>query len=108
MAQANMVLKLGGLEEEGSCEDGSVTRVGCSGVFMGVGMRFHNLGKVGQRLVGCPMVLHKVHGGGMRCGQGMEGSLFLHVPRWLVAVPPVPEVVCPIVVLLPQTMALVA
>jgi hypothetical protein len=107
MVQACLVLKLGGLEEEGSGEAGSATGVGSSGVLMGFGMRFHNSGKAGKRLVGCPMVLHKAHGGGMWGGEGREGSLFLCVPHWLVVVPPIPEVVCPVVVMLPPTVGLV-
>jgi len=46
------------------------------------------------------MVLHKVHGDGMCGGEGREGSLCLCVHHWLVAVPPVPKVVCPVVVIL--------
>jgi hypothetical protein len=46
---------------------------------MGFGMRFRNSGKVGQRLVGCPTVLHNAHGGGMRGEERREGSLFLRV-----------------------------
>jgi hypothetical protein len=93
MVQACLVLKLGGLEEEGSGEAGGVTGVGSSGVLMGFGMRFVTRVKWGKILVGCPMVLHNAHGGGMWGGEGREGSLFLCVPHWFVAVPPVPEVV---------------
>jgi hypothetical protein len=46
--QACLVLKLGGLEEEGSGEASGATGVGSSGVLMGFGMRFHNSGKVGK------------------------------------------------------------
>ena len=47
-----LVLKLGGFEAEGSGEVGGAIMVGSSGVFMDAGMRFHNLSKVGHRLVG--------------------------------------------------------
>jgi hypothetical protein len=95
------------LEAEGSGEASSDTGVGRSGVFMVVGMRFHNLGKAGQRMVGFPMVFHKVHGGGMWGGEGMWVSLFLCVPCCLVVVPLVPEVVFLVMVMLPPTMGLV-
>jgi len=75
-----LVLKLGGLEEEGYGEASSATGVGSSSGLMGFGMRFYKSGKVGQRLVGCPTVLHKAHGGGMQGGEGREGSFFLCLP----------------------------
>jgi hypothetical protein len=70
MAQTCLVLKLVSLEEEGSEEAGRETCVGSSSVLIGFGMRFYNLGKAGQRLVECPMVLHNAHGGGMWGGEG--------------------------------------
>jgi hypothetical protein len=60
-----------------------VTGVDSSGVLMGFRMRFHNSGKARKRLVGFPMVLHNVHGGGMWGGEGREGS-FVFVSSTLV------------------------
>jgi hypothetical protein len=72
-----LVLKLGGLEEEGSGEASGVTGVGSRDTLMCFGMRFCNLGKVGQRLVGCPTMLHNAHGGGMHGGEVGERFLIL-------------------------------
>ena len=102
--QACLVLKLGGLEEEVSWEAGGAAGVGSSGVLIGFGMRFLISGKLRKRLVGFPTMFHNAHGGGMRGGEGREGSLFLCVSHYYVAVPPILEVVSPVVVILPPTM----
>jgi hypothetical protein len=65
MAQACLVLKLEVWRKKVLGRPVGLLGVGSSGVLMGFGMRFCNSGKEGQILVGCPTVLHNVHGGGM-------------------------------------------
>jgi hypothetical protein len=82
------VLFLGTLsfEEDGFVIADAMTDVGNNGVVMWIRMRFHNSSKVGKTLVGCPIVGHSVHGGGM-CGHGGRVGSF-HGPRWLETLPP--------------------
>jgi hypothetical protein len=91
------------LEEEGSGEAGGATGVGSSGALMGFGMRFPNSGKVGKILVGCPTVVHNVHGGGMHGVEGGRGSFFFHVSCWVVVFPLWCVVGFSMVVLVPPT-----
>jgi hypothetical protein len=64
-----------------------MTSVGNNGSIMSLKMRFCNLGKERQILVGCPTLVHNVYGGGMCGGEGRLGSFLFHVPRWLVVFP---------------------
>jgi hypothetical protein len=60
------------LEEEGFVVFG----VGNNDAVMGFGIRFHKSGKVEKRLVGCPTVVHNVHGGWVHGGEGSVGPFF--------------------------------
>jgi hypothetical protein len=49
------------------------------------------------------MVLHNVHGGGMRGVEGIEVSFLLCVPHWFVEFLHVPELASLVVVVFPPT-----
>ena len=78
MAQEFLVLRPFCLDEEVFVVTSVATSVGSNCVIVGSGIRFHNLGKVGQRLVGCLMVVKISHGYGNQGGEGRVGYfLFL-------------------------------
>jgi hypothetical protein len=82
MAQEFLVLRPFCLDEEGFVVTSVATGVGSNGVVLGSGIRFHNLGKVGQRLVGCPMVVKSSHGYGNEVGKGVLGISYSWFLVW--------------------------
>jgi hypothetical protein len=71
-------------DDIGSMVMGVATGVGSNGSALGRWIRFHNIGKVGKRLVGCATISKCAHGGWiLGCG-GMVGSFFFFVPLLLV------------------------